>query len=114
MGVTGHLVQLEATRESGLRRNNFTPIGFTFRLLTIVFTLLTFALMGAMQDYWGVGVIGMLILAHLLNIVFVRRRYKADSSWKGARELRVHGDLLILVGQDLISAFDACLIASRP
>src|SRR6202011_327668 len=46
----------------------------------------------------GLGVLGMLVFARLLNVVVIKRR--STIGWKGALEPGVNGDLLVLLSQD--------------
>lgn len=49
-------------------------------------------------DWWGVFVVGILILVRFINIVVMRRR--RPYSWFGRSEPGVKGDLFILLSQD--------------
>ncbi|KAM5511695.1 hypothetical protein FOXYSP1_06495 [Fusarium oxysporum f. sp. phaseoli] len=55
-------------------------------------------LLGILHDWWGLGVILMLMVARLGNVIVIRRR--AKPGWFGASEDGVDGDLLILLSQD--------------
>jgi len=54
--------------------------------------------LGYIRDWWGLGVVGMLMLARLINIIVIKRRSRLG--WKGALEPGVKSDLLILLSQD--------------
>ncbi|PBK58450.1 hypothetical protein ARMSODRAFT_967712 [Armillaria solidipes] len=60
-------------------------------------TIVVFALLGVIGDWWGFGALGMLVLARLINVVVIKRR--GQQGWKGALE-DGDGDLLILLSQD--------------
>jgi hypothetical protein len=64
----------------------------------IALTITSLAILGAIGDYWAVGVLLMLITARILNMVVLKRR--AQKGWKGAPEPGVKGDLLVLLSQD--------------
>ncbi len=62
-----------------------------------ILTIIVFALLGAIRDWWAVAVLGMLVLARLINVVVIKRR--SEEGWKGKKE-DGDGDLLILMSQD--------------
>ena len=64
----------------------------------IALSITSIAILGAIRDYWAVGVLLMLITARFLNMVVLKRR--AHKGWKGAPEPGVEGDLLVLLSQD--------------
>ena len=64
----------------------------------IFLTITSLAILGAIHDYWAVGILLMLITARFLNTVVLMRR--AQKGWKGASEPGVKGDLLVLLSQD--------------
>lgn len=51
-----------------------------------------------MADYWGLIVVLTLILARVINTLIIRRR--SQTTWQGASEPDVRGDLLILLSSD--------------
>ncbi|KAG9503312.1 hypothetical protein J7337_006157 [Fusarium musae] len=55
-------------------------------------------LLGIMHDWWGLGVVLMLMVARLANVIVIRRR--AEPGWFGAKEPGKMGDLLVLLSQD--------------
>ncbi|KAH0827302.1 hypothetical protein J3R83DRAFT_3925 [Lanmaoa asiatica] len=67
-------------------------------LCGIALTVAVVTIMGTIHDWWGLGVLGMLMLARLVNVVIIKRRTR--TGWKGAPEPDVHGDLLVLLSQD--------------
>ena len=69
-------------------------------LCPVGFTLISVLILGLVQDYWGIGILFMLMVARLLNTIVIRRRSYRGSLWKGATEPGVHGDLLVLLSQD--------------
>lgn len=62
--------------------------------MTITFA----AVLGSIRDSWALGVLGMLVLARVINMLIIRRR--AVVGWKGEPEPDVQGDLLVLLSQD--------------
>ena len=64
----------------------------------VLYTVSIITLLGLTQDWWGLAVILLLMLARLCNVVIIRRRAKAG--WAGASEPGVQGDLVILLSQD--------------
>ena len=64
----------------------------------VALTTIVLVLLLLLEDWWGLAVLSMLILARLLNVLVIRRR--ASLGWKGAPEPGVIGDLLILLSQD--------------
>ena len=64
----------------------------------IFLTMTSLTILGAIRDYWAVGILLMLITARFLNTVVLMRR--AQKGWKGAPESGVKGDLLVLLSQD--------------
>jgi hypothetical protein len=61
-------------------------------------TVVTIVLLGVIRDWWAVGVVGVLMAARLINTIIVQQR--AEAGWKGAPEVGVRGDLLVLLSQD--------------
>ncbi|KAK0451153.1 uncharacterized protein EV420DRAFT_1482562 [Desarmillaria tabescens] len=109
IGRTGHLVTAKVTPNPSLdekmSRNNrriqsFVVAGIpavVLYLLCPVLTIAVFALLGVIEDWWGFGVLWMLVLARLINVVIIKQR--SIMGWKGAHE-DDDGDLLILLSQD--------------
>ncbi|PBK82449.1 hypothetical protein ARMGADRAFT_1019628 [Armillaria gallica] len=64
-----------------------------------VLTVIVVVLLGIIRDWWALGVLGMLMLARLINVVVIKRR-SHDLRWKGKKQPDVYGDLLILLSQD--------------
>ncbi|KAH6915776.1 hypothetical protein BKA70DRAFT_469880 [Coprinopsis sp. MPI-PUGE-AT-0042] len=108
VGVTGHLtiIKVDSPNEQGNAltrklRTWFAPPHFwpTVPFLTgIAFTIIAISLLGALRDWWALGVLAMLIMARFINTVVIKRR--AQLTWKGAPEPGVMGDLLVLLSQD--------------
>ena len=96
VGSPGHLVNVTVS-SPGTQHHN-SVISSILYLCGIALTILTTTLLGIIHDWWGLGVVGMLMLARLLNVVVIKRRSKMG--WKGAPEPDVHGDLLVLLSQD--------------
>ncbi|KAK0190133.1 hypothetical protein F5146DRAFT_1122490 [Armillaria mellea] len=65
--------------------------------LCLISTVVVFALLGVIGDWWGFGALGMFVFARLINVIVIRRR--SQQGWKGAIE-DGDGDLLILLSQD--------------
>ena len=64
----------------------------------VMLTLIVLLLLVFLEDWWGFTVVGILILARLINVVVIRRR--AAIGWKGQSEPGQKGDLIILLSQD--------------
>jgi hypothetical protein len=97
VGKTGHLTTLSVQDASRSQDYSFREFPGTCRAIA----LLTLMSVGAlfMVDLWAIAIIGMLMTARLLNILVIQAR-SSGLGWKGIREPRVHGDLLILLSQD--------------
>ncbi|KAK5115391.1 hypothetical protein LTR85_009851 [Meristemomyces frigidus] len=110
VGRTGHLTTLSVSamaEDSSPYRNtlrwiydagNATMFSTATYLLAVALTLTILLLLSFLHDWWALAVIGMLVLARLLNVLVVRLR--ATEGWKGASEPGEKGDLLILLSQD--------------
>ncbi|KAK0219180.1 hypothetical protein IW262DRAFT_1298263 [Armillaria fumosa] len=68
-------------------------IGPTDHLVTAR-TITVLVLLGTIEDWWGFGVLWMLVLARLIDVVVIERR--SHMRWKGAHEIG-QGDLLVLL-----------------
>ncbi|KAK0200599.1 hypothetical protein DFS33DRAFT_1376101 [Desarmillaria ectypa] len=66
-------------------------------LMCPILTIIVFALLCIIRDWWAVTVLGMLVLARFINVVVIKRR--SQEGWKGKKESG-NGDLLILLSQD--------------
>ncbi|KAK0492835.1 hypothetical protein EDD18DRAFT_1310741 [Armillaria luteobubalina] len=83
------------------RTNPFFVSGIRATLLYLtcpILTIVVFALLVAIRDWWAVVVLGMLVIARLINVVVIKRR--SEEGWKGKKEPDVNGDLFILLSQD--------------
>ncbi|KAK0458235.1 uncharacterized protein EV420DRAFT_1748193 [Desarmillaria tabescens] len=109
IGKAGHLVTAQVSqhpsRNSDLSLKNqvfqslFTtgvPATLLY-LLCPISTVTVFVFLATIGDWWGCTVIGMFVLARLINVIIIWRRNKPG--WKGAKE-DGDGDLLILLTQD--------------
>jgi hypothetical protein len=67
-------------------------------LFGVALTVVVVALVGVIRDFWAIGVLGLLMLARLLNVIVIKRR--STPGWKGAEEKGVRGDLLVTLSQD--------------
>lgn len=106
-GLTGQLVTLtvENLRKGPwytLWTDLFGPSTSIFSsvlvAIAILSTITSVTLLAILRDWWGVGILLILIVARFLNIILIRRRTRP--SWHGAPEPGVTGDLLILLSQD--------------
>jgi hypothetical protein len=110
VGQTGHLTNVKVTRLHDDEHWNtwLLSLFFSYHIATTISTIAYFSaviwaiavivLMGFAHDWWGIGVVGILMLARLCNFIIIRRR--ARGGWFGASEPGVDGDLLILLTQD--------------
>ncbi|KIP07599.1 hypothetical protein PHLGIDRAFT_127552 [Phlebiopsis gigantea 11061_1 CR5-6] len=105
VGETGKLVEVEVsqplTRKPGLR-HGFTREAILPSILYFLGcsgSVTIIALLGAAHDFWGMGVLLMLVVARIINVVVIRRR--SQQGWKGAIvDDDVPSDLLIILSQD--------------
>ncbi|KAK0219178.1 hypothetical protein IW262DRAFT_1448973 [Armillaria fumosa] len=82
-------------------KNPFFVSGCRATLLYLtcpILTIIVFALLVAIRDWWAVVVLGMLVLARFINVVVIKRR--SEEGWKGKKEPGVYGDLFVLLSQD--------------
>ena len=107
IGITGHLITLsvENIQQGFWRRlwtNLFGPsdsiLSIALVVIASLFTIGFTAFLAIIEDWWGFSIISTLVFARFLNICLIRIRVK--SSWHGALEPGVNGDLLILLSQD--------------
>ena len=102
VGKPGHLttVHVDPPLQAGVIPTflRAEPLASVCYLTGVASTIAVVLFLGATQDWWGVGVIGMLMTARLLNVIVIKRR--SQKGWKGAKEEGVKGDLMILVSQD--------------
>ncbi|KAK0472539.1 hypothetical protein IW261DRAFT_1570896 [Armillaria novae-zelandiae] len=68
-------------------------------LLCPILTIIVFALVGSIKDWWALAVLGMLVLSRTINVSIIKRRVSDSRIWKGAKEEGT-GDLLIVLSQD--------------
>ena len=66
--------------------------------LIVVLSVIALTLLLVIHDWWAVSVLLMLMLARIINVVVIKQR--AVVGWKGAAEVGVQGDLLVLLSQD--------------
>ncbi len=113
LGRTGQLTPLKVTKlASADDSKKHSTLGelFSFRCahfnilsvvaygLCVLLTLAIMILMGLSEDWWGVFVVGLLILCRAVISLFVARRN--ELGWRGAREPGRDGDLIVLLSQD--------------
>ena len=75
-----------------------TPVSTISYMTAVFWAIAVIVLMGLANDWWGLGVIGILVFARLCNFIVIRRRSRGG--WFGASEPGVEGDLLILLTED--------------
>lgn len=104
IGKTGHLTNVSVSPPwiakywiffEQLRTETVASVLY---LMTIGLTAVVIVLLATINDWWGLEVLCMLIIARMLNTVVIKRR--SQMGWKGAPEPGVKGDLLILLSQD--------------
>ncbi|KAL6228852.1 hypothetical protein BDW75DRAFT_226129 [Aspergillus navahoensis] len=105
VGKTGHLTNLvvetlPANAERGMSALIETPgiISLVLYSLGVTATVASIVTIVLLEDWWTLGILGLLVLARLCNVIIVRRRSKFG--WKGASEPGERGDLLVLLSQD--------------
>ncbi|KAK0219185.1 hypothetical protein IW262DRAFT_1084298 [Armillaria fumosa] len=70
-------------------------------LLCPILTIIVFALVGSMRDWWALAVLGMLVLSRTINVFVIKRRASDSKGWKGGDEKKSEeGDLLVVLSQD--------------
>ncbi|KAK0430034.1 hypothetical protein EV421DRAFT_1913490 [Armillaria borealis] len=82
--------------------HTFYTAGFSVALLYLlcpILTIIVFALVGSIRDWWALAVLGMLVLSRTINVFVIKRRASDSSVWKGAEE-EGRGDLLVVLSQD--------------
>ncbi|KAK0184780.1 hypothetical protein F5146DRAFT_1168801 [Armillaria mellea] len=68
-------------------------------LLCPILTIIGFALVGSIRDWWALAVLGMFVLSRVINVFVIKRRASDSKDWKGAEE-EGPGDLLVVLSQD--------------
>ncbi|PBK87617.1 hypothetical protein ARMGADRAFT_997740 [Armillaria gallica] len=113
IGRTGHLVTAKVVNQNlnnAKKKNPYfdlsPPQSHTFYragvsvallyLLCPMLTIVVFALVGSIRDWWALAVLGMLVLSRTINVFVVKRRVSGSKDWKGAEE-EGQGDLLGVV-----------------
>ena len=105
VGETGHLVDVYVGRPStdspalrhSLHRGDIVPS--ILYAIGISMTITVAVLLGVVQDWWGFGVLWMLIIARVINVIVIKRR--SQQGWKGGiEEDHIESDLLIVLSQD--------------
>ena len=118
VGKTGHMTTVEVDtfdeeaeyaltgQERILKdlRDFFSPknlIASILFLFGIGATIAAITLAAVAGDWWAFGVLGMLVLARVINIIVIKRRADSRQAWKGAKEESDKvSDLLVLLSQD--------------
>ncbi len=114
-GHTGYLVTAVVERKQNIKDSKnryfdlsppqyhtFYTAGVSVALLYLLCPLLTiivFALVGSIKDWWALAVLEMLVLSRTINVFVIKRRASDSSAWKGAEE-EGRGDLFIVLSQD--------------
>ncbi|CAF3623800.1 unnamed protein product [Fusarium graminearum] len=118
VGKTGHLTTLNVSKiDSSVAdgsnsesswysqaRSTLWPTSDTSVVATLAYSaaalwgVTVMVLLGILHDWWGLGVVLMLMVARLINVVVIRRRSRPG--WFGAKEGQTRGDNLILLSQD--------------
>ncbi|KAI6773010.1 hypothetical protein HG530_003968 [Fusarium avenaceum] len=118
VGKTGHLTNLNVSkinlpevndpdkkqpwysqaRSALLPSFDTSAIALLAYLAAAAWGITVIVLLGILNDWWGFGVVLMLMVARLGNVIIIRRRSKPG--WFGASEPGINGDLLILLSQD--------------
>ncbi|PBK68167.1 hypothetical protein ARMSODRAFT_1004889 [Armillaria solidipes] len=68
-------------------------------LLCPILTIIVFALVSSIRDWWALAVLGMLVLCRTINVLVIKRRASDSNIWKWAREPG-QGDLLVMLSPD--------------
>jgi len=101
VGLAGHLTTVAVTRvhsSHGVKALFADGIASILYSMGMTLTITVIILFSFIQEWWGIGIISMLILARLINTVVIMRR--SELGWKGAKEPGVEGNLLVLLSQD--------------
>lgn len=98
VGESGHLVTVKVSPPHQRPQHKLDTLARILYSAGIIFTIVILAVLGYIRDWWGLGVMGMLMHARLINIIAIKRR--SCMGWKGALEPGVRSDLLILLSQD--------------
>lgn len=112
-GKTGHLTTLSVSKINEFdgpapwharafpllfSSSNMTLIPAMAYGTAVLWNIVVIILMGLSHDWWGLGVVLMLMASRICNIVVIQRR--AKPGWFGAPEPGERGDLLVLLSQD--------------
>lgn len=84
------------SRLSDFGGSSFVPVAAYVAAVMLTITVL--ALLVLLKDWWGLGVVGILTCARLINVLVIRHR--AVMGWKGEPEPGQQSDLIILLSQD--------------
>lgn len=105
VGKPGQLTTLKVVKDARRSRRTKAILDMSgpmssilLYMSTVLLTVCSLVVLGFIQDYWGLGIFGMLMLARLMNVFVVWRRN--ERGWCGAREPGKTGDLLVLLSQD--------------
>ncbi|SJL14843.1 uncharacterized protein ARMOST_18315 [Armillaria ostoyae] len=69
-------------------------------LLCPTLTIVVFALVGSIRDWWALGVLAMLVLSRTINVIVIKRRIRDSERWKGAEEKPRQDVLFVVLSQD--------------
>ncbi|KIP03228.1 hypothetical protein PHLGIDRAFT_252141 [Phlebiopsis gigantea 11061_1 CR5-6] len=96
IGRTAQLTTVEVLPPSASSQGVFPSVPY---LAGVALTAAVFSKLVAIEDWWALGALSVLMLARLLNVIIIKRRTKLG--WKGYREKEdTRGDLIILLSQD--------------
>lgn len=105
VSATGHLTTVTVHPPDPQSRSLFLDIFRMDRgasilyLVGVALTITVIALLAAIHDWWGLGVLGMLLCARVVNVVVIKRR--AKEGWKGASERgNPDTDIFVVLSQD--------------
>ncbi|KXS95054.1 hypothetical protein AC578_3884 [Pseudocercospora eumusae] len=98
VGKTGCLTTLKVSKKKTGWRWTSTLGGTMAYIGTVFLSLAVLSCVVVLRDWWGVAVLGLLILCRLLNVIVIRQR--SVPGWFGAKEPGVKGDVLVLLSQD--------------
>lgn len=106
IGKPGHLTTVAVSEELPMDWAGLIgELLRTEKLATLLFfigltaNIVVIALLGSIRDWWALGVLGMLMLARLVNVVVIKLR-QDKNGFKGAKESKQRCDLLVLLSQD--------------
>ncbi|KZT19877.1 hypothetical protein NEOLEDRAFT_927636 [Neolentinus lepideus HHB14362 ss-1] len=96
---TGHVTNV-AVAPKPLKRRPFSKdaVATVLYLAGLAMTIGVLFVFWYIRDWWGLGVLGMLILARFFNVIVTKHRTRLG--WKGVSEPGLPGDLFVLLSED--------------